>query len=186
MQSNAHITKPMDWSQVEWLMSSMSNNHEESEYIQRKYAMYQVSIACGCHFGPTARELFSIKWKDIRGVGAYMFRYEPQRSPIVIQPELRAIIEENHAFLRPFSQQEYIVTNSLENNKPVWGRVYNNVLEKLLHKFGIYIPNPSAQTLRRTFALKVLEDLDNEHLAIKELSRELGYPIDQIPRYIKL
>lgn len=184
MQSNAHITKPMDWGQVEWLMSAMSNYQDSSEYNQRKYAMYQVSIACGCYFGPTARELFSIRWKDIRGVGAYIFRCEPERSPLVIPPELRAIIDQNHTFLRPFSERDYVIS-TVDNQKPVWSKVYNNVLAKVLYKFGIYIPNASAQTLRRTFALKVWHEFDNAQQASKELSKELNYPAADIPNYIK-
>lgn len=188
MQGNANITQPLTWEQFEKLMLDMTAIIQSSEdRLKRKYAMYQTGIACGAYLGPTTNELLSIRWCDIKGVGAYIFKLETHRSPIVIPTELRVLIKKNYDILRPFSTQEFVIKDAFKDiNKPIWGGVFNNVFLKILDQHGIDIPCPSVQTLRKTFARQTYLELGSTPEAIDLLAHELNYTRNNIANYIKI
>lgn len=188
MQSNAYLTSPIEWSRYEGLMHQMDVFIEEQAgYKKVKYAMFQTSIACGCHFGVLTKELLSLRWNDVVGVGAYYFKHKPNRSPILIDQRLKELIKKNMTAVKPLSQSQLIINESLlPTDKVISPRKYNTILQRIFDQFDLDVQGASVQTLQRTFARKVWQELGQTDDALLELSKELGYKIGPIRHYVQL
>ncbi|MEM9857239.1 MAG: hypothetical protein AAF843_07775 [Bacteroidota bacterium] len=185
--SYQYSSRPLEWKEFKKLMREMNRSIADKHNIYRKkYAQIQTLMAIGAYLGPLAMELLSIKWNQVRGVGAYFFVNESYRQPLVIEKELKSIIDKNYNIVNPLSDQAYIISeNAGLSGKSLAPIKFNNMLDNVFKQFGIDIPSPSSITLRRTFARKVWKDDRKSERIIKELAMELRLYVGSVERYVQ-
>ena len=158
-----------------------------TDYKKIKYAKYQTSIALGCNLGLTFKELIRFRWIDVVGVDRYVFKDEPHRPPIVISEEIDEMVMRNYAIVNPMSNEHYIVNSSLSaNNKLIAPHQYNAALKSIFENFGIVVPTPCSQTLRRTYARKIWVDQGKSEDALHELSEILQCNLNRSRKYVTI
>ncbi|MEM8568931.1 MAG: hypothetical protein AAGF85_20905 [Bacteroidota bacterium] len=186
--SYQYSSRPLEWKEFKKLMREMNRSIADKHNIYRKkYAQIQTLMAIGAYLGPLAMELLSIKWNQVRGVGAYFFVNESYRQPLVIDKELKSIIDKNYNIVNPLSDQAYIISENAAglSGKPLAPIKFNNMLDNVFKQFGIDIPSPSSITLRRTFARKVWQDDGGSEGITQELAMELRLYAGSVKRYIQ-
>lgn len=188
MHGNTFNTQPLDWSIYKALMRRMDEFiADNTDYKKVKYAKYQTSIALGCNLGLTFGELIRFRWIDVVGVDRYIFKDEPHRLPIIINEEVTAIALRNYAIVNPMNSEHYIVNSSLSaNNKLIAPHQYNAALKAIFEYFGIVVPTPCSQTLRRTYARKIWIDQDKSEEALHEISEILQCKLSKSRRYVTI
>lgn len=184
--SYLYQSEPLPWEVYELLMRRMDTFIDDaSDHTKIKYAGYQTVIAVGCHFGPKAKELLTMRWSDLLQVGTYLFRQEAQRSPLVIEGDLRAIVNRNHRIVKPSYAQQYILQGSSANDKPLISRHFNTALSRMFEQFDIKVEAPSVMTLRKTFALKIWAEYGKSDEGLAVLSKEFALPKHSVRQMLK-
>ncbi len=147
-------------------------------------ARYQVAIAFGCYHGPIFRELAHLQWQDLQGA-FYTFRFE-SRDSVVIDQNLKPMVARNYQWANADRADQRLLQHPLVRDKMVSARLFNQTLRHIFNDFGIDSPDVNFQTLRKTFARKVYEDMGRSEMALEILAHELGYSGHQVKAFVRL
>lgn len=180
-------SRAVEWQTFQTFLRDIDRYIEDGLNINQKdYAIYQTLIAIGGYFGPIISELLSIQWAQIYGPGSYIFTKEVHRQPLVIEPELRMLINRNYEIIKPPHLKTFILIDPKQFlNRPAEPEKFNTDLSRLFTQFDIMAKKPFAMTLRKTFARKVLLDNNTENFR-KELAFELQISRQSLRSFIKL
>lgn len=142
-------------------------------YERIAYARYQSAIAFGCYLGPSSKELLTLRWNHLFNQ-IYKWRFE-ERYNVVIDKDLHKVATTNFDIVKPERKNELVLPHLFNSNKSVSAGQFNASLIKLFTEFLVNTPEPNFQTLRKTFARKIFEDMAYSDLAVEILSDQLGY-----------
>ncbi len=180
-------SRPLTWEEYEYLIQKMDesiNNPSESQ--PKKVASLQTLVALGVHLGPLSNELLRITWDQVVNVGSFTFKREQYRQPLVLEPDLRAIIKKNYERIQPLSKGAMILPDKTgSSQRPIAALRFNNMLKNHLEECEIEISDPNANTLRRTFALKMWKDFNGSEEIVEVLAKELRLNKGSVIRYIQ-
>ena len=147
---------PLIWEDFQFLLKHIDDKSKLASGTQKKTLLkYHAAIAIGGYTGPRPKELLDFRWMDFidsKKKKIYQFKLGNNRE-VKYDEHLIGIVIRDMELVDPFNPHDFILQGS--GAAPITTRAFNKMLRKLFEDAGIETDNPSAVTLRKTYALRV-------------------------------
>lgn len=180
MSEHQKTCAPLKWDEFKFLLTQLFNDSRLDE--NTTLAKYHTVIALGGYTGLRPKALLSLSWMDVLDKQSDFFRESKvgKKRKITLHEDLQKILNKQFQWLDPKDPSLPILHN--REGKAITTASFNQQFRKLLSKYDIETENPSAVTLRKTYAYRIYEVGEKTDEAVLYVQTALGH---KSPAYTK-
>lgn len=174
MSANQLPCSPLKWNEefLPLLQKMFADSRMEKD---RTLAKYHVVFAIGGYMGWRPKALLSISFADLLERHSVFLRESKThlKRKVIIQDRLRVILEQGFEFINPEDPAAPILCN--RQGQQIATSSFNEQMRKIFRRYEIVTDNPSAVTLRKTYALRLFEIGGRSETALLAVQKALGH-----------
>lgn len=147
-------TQPIKWTKAMMLLDAMRDKNQDNNRLM---------LACGFFFGLRISDILQLTWENITQDEFVLIESKTGKErKIALDPKMKVIRDQvlKNLLNKPTGLIFTYQRIDGDNEKPISVVAANKRIKKVFKEYDIVCQNPSSHTLRKTFGLRVYENLN--------------------------